>query len=166
MSGRRRVRAGALPSLGPGLLAAALADLSAGVLEYGPRVQAMLATVGISGHADWNGAALTTWLTEAAAAGKQRMPIPGSSSGDAIVAQFISSSRWIPRASLTAANIVPGMIACRGAAGSVLVGVVVSVELATGRIHCIDGDAGEGKDRVAPRNRLLSDPLFLGCGSV
>lgn len=170
MGTRRRHGGGALPSLGPALLAAAQADLAVPVVEYSPRVVAMLAGVGLVQPHDWNAAAVTAWVRDAAgAAGRSPAPIAGAATGEAIVAQLVAARRWIARAQLTAAHVVPGMIAARRTAvGSsiIVVGVVSAVDVVHGRLTTIQGDAGEGRDRVAVRYMGLADPLFLGCGSV
>lgn len=148
------------------MLARAQADLAVPVVEYSPRVVAMLAAVGLTAPHDWNAAAVSTWIREAAAAAGQHSPIAGAATGAGLVAQLIAAKRWIARAHVTAAHVVPGMMAARGAPGAVLVGVVSAIDVAHGRLTTIHGDAGEGHDRVAVRYVLLSDPLFLGCGGV
>lgn len=127
----------------------------------------MLAAVGHFAANDWNAAAVSTWILEAAARSSRKPPIAGALKGVDVVAQLQAAKRWLPKATLTLAKVRPGMIAAsKASALSPVVWVGVVREVASnGDLLCIDGDAGgQPGTRVAIRTRKLTDPLFLGCG--
>lgn len=174
MTDRRRHVARVLPSLGPAVLALAEADLAAPTVETSlnssPRIDQMLALVGAVPPADWDAAAVSAWVLEAADAAGRARPIAGSVDAATVVAQLKAARRWIDRGLLTRSTVRPGMIAGFRVAAlpSVLkrrVGLVRSIA-SDGAIDVIFGNAGPQRDRVAVETRAWNDPLFLGVGGL
>ncbi|XXX79192.1 peptidoglycan-binding domain-containing protein [Sorangium sp. So ce134] len=175
-----RAQPGTLPPAPPAglaaaFLAAALADLEAGIVEEAPndgeRIRQMLAAVGVTWPDHWCAAAVTDWIRRAAASLGVSPPVRGSAGALALKAQFQQAGRFISAAELleNPRLLQPGDVAfwTRGEPGSGKGHTAAVKTHATGALFTsVDGNGGQKGDRLARTPRDLRDPRFLGVGRL
>ncbi|WP_438029044.1 peptidoglycan-binding domain-containing protein [Sorangium sp. So ce233] len=156
-------------------LAAALADLGAGIVEVAPndgdRIREMLAAVGVTWPDHWCAAAVTDWIRVGAKALGIAPPVRGSAGALALMAQFQQIGAFISAAELlkNPALLEPGDVAfwTRGEPGSGKGHTAAVKTPAAGTLFTsIDGNGGPKGDRLATTPRDLRDPRFLGVGKL
>lgn len=167
------------PTIASQLGAAALQDAQSdvGVTETstnsGPRVDQMLANVGVNVPANWCAAAVSTWIFEGASMLGVMRPIAGSASVVALMNQFQDASN--PRVGFLHASylrahpeaVTPGMVMIlnRGGTGSGLGHTgIVEKNLGGGKYATIEGNSGPNSDSVVRNQRDLSAEMFIGMG--
>jgi len=165
----------AASQLGQAVLQDAQSDV--GVMETslnsGPRVDQMLANVGVNVPANWCAAAVSTWIFEGASMLSVTRPIQGSASVVALMNQFQDASN--PRVGFLNASflrahpeaVTPGMIMIlnRGGTGSGLGHTgIVEKNLGGGMYATIEGNSGPGSNSVVRNQRNLSAEAFIGMG--
>ncbi len=161
--------------LGQAALQDAQSDV--GVMETspnsGPRVDQMLANVGVTVPANWCAAAVSTWIFEGASMLSVSRPIQGSASVVALMNQFQDASN--PRVGFLHASflrahpeaVAPGMIMIlnRGGTGSGLGHTgIVEKNLGGGVYATIEGNSGPNSSSVVRNQRSLTSDAFIGMG--
>jgi hypothetical protein len=157
--------------LGLAALAAARADLKAGVVEtspnWSPRIEEYLQTVGISAAEMWCAAAVSTWIVEGEEVIGMTGPVIPSAGAKALGVQFEQADRWMAPWSALRDDIKPGMIAVfdRSIPGKQWRGHVGIVSMAGPDFFLsIEGNSGPKGDRVAENHHSRSDPTLMGFG--
>jgi len=139
----------------------------------GPRVDQMLANVGVTVPANWCAAAVSTWIFEGATMLGVTRPIQGSASVVVLMNQFRDASNqrvsFLPADYLRAhpEAVAPGMIMIlsRGGTGSGLGHTgIVERNLGGGKYATIEGNSGPNSNSVVRNQRDLSSEAFVGMG--